>query len=67
MKKDEKETKSMVKEKAGEGKPFTEKAKAKIDEEAGEDGVFTEKPKKVVISQLSSRRGCYYTRYKEIR
>src|SRR5690606_15902899 len=28
MKKDEKETKEVVKEKAGEGKPFTEKSKA---------------------------------------
>ena len=44
MKKDEKETKSVVKEKAGEGKPFTEKTK-KVVEAAGKDGVFTEKPK----------------------
>lgn len=44
MKKDEKETKTVVKEKAGEGKPFTEKTK-KVVEAAGKDGVFTEKPK----------------------
>jgi hypothetical protein len=45
MKKDEKETKVVVKEKAGEGKPFTDKTK-KVEETAGKDGVFTEKPKK---------------------
>ena len=44
MKKDEKETKVVVKEKAGEGKPFTDKTK-KVEETAGKDGIFTEKPK----------------------
>lgn len=48
MKKDEKETKSVVKEKAGEGKPFTEKSKAveKVEEAAGEGKPFEDKPKK---------------------
>jgi len=47
MKKDEKETKVVVKEKAGEGKPFTEKSKAvgKVEETAGEGKPFEEKPK----------------------
>ncbi len=47
MKKDEKETKKVVDENAGEGKPFTEKSKAvgKVEETAGDGKPFSEKAK----------------------
>jgi hypothetical protein len=49
MKNQTKETKKVVKETAGEGKPFDEKAKevAKVEEAAGEGKPFVEKSKEV--------------------
>jgi len=60
MKKEEtKETKKVVDETAGEGKPFVEKAKKieKVDETAGEGKPFVEKAKKVEMVDETAGEG----------